>query len=199
MGDVLLGFVQANSSVDYSFVIPFILGYIALFWVIVSIWVYYDAKKRFGQKRTSILISIGNFIFQLPFLLLYLLFRPIEEEYLESGSQGGVSVPIVNFIGKEGVVMSLEIKINQQKLSPENASEMKVDVSFSSDDSNKQLLEQVKPILEESKVVVERGLLKWLKKVNNIFVKKIKTEDKTQIGVTQEKDTTKKKKKKKKK
>lgn len=145
MGEALLSLIQVNQGVDYSFVIPLIIGYVILFWVIVSVWVYYDAKKRYEGMKMPRLIALGNFVFQVPFLLLYLLFRPIEEDYANEGSQGGVNVPIVNFIGKEGVAMSLELKINHNALMPDNASEMKIDVSFDSQDQNKSLVQPVIP------------------------------------------------------
>lgn len=140
MGDFLVNFLQFNESVNFSVVISLVIAYIALFWIIVSVWVYFDAKKRFKEKRIIILISVANFVFQLPFLLLYLLFRPIEDEDFENIAQGGVNVPLVNFIGSEGVAMSLELRINQHNIKPENASEMKIDVSFDSQDQNKVLV-----------------------------------------------------------
>ena len=148
MGNTILNLIQTNQNVDYSFIIPLVIGYVVLFWVIVSVWVYFDATKRFKGKKMPIWIAIGNFVFQLPFLLLYLLFRPIDEEFAEMGGQGGVNVPIVNFIGKDGIAMSLELKINHNVLMPENASEMKIDVSFNSQDTNKTL---VQPTIEGEK------------------------------------------------
>ena len=141
MGEAILSFIQANQNVNYSFVIPLIIGYIIVFWVIVSVWLYHDAKKRFKGRKMPALIALANFIFQVPFLLLYLLFRPADEEYSELYSQGGVNVPIVNFLGKNGIAMSLELKINNNSLMPENASEMKIDVSFDSQDQNKMLVQ----------------------------------------------------------
>ena len=121
MGNTILNLIQTNQNVDYSFIIPLVIGYVVIFWVIVSVWVYFDATK---------------------------LFRPIDEEFAEMGGQGGVNVPIVNFIGKDGIAMSLELKINHNVLMPENASEMKIDVSFNSQDTNKTL---VQPTIEGEK------------------------------------------------
>lgn len=140
MGDALLSFIQANQSVDYSFIIPLVIGYMGLFWIIVSVWVGYDATKRYKGKKLPALIGLGNLVFGVPFILLYLLFRPIDDDYSDSGSQGGVNVPIVNFLGKDGVAMSLELKINHNTLMPDNAAEMKIDVSFDSQDQNKSLV-----------------------------------------------------------
>jgi len=145
MSDVLLSFIQSNSGVNYSFVLPAIIGYLIIFWLIVSYWVFWDAKKRFHNKKIGVLVGIACVIFQLPFLLLYLLFRPIEEELMES-TTGGVNVPIINFTDKEGVVMSLELRINHEKLMPEDASEMKIDVSF--DTKNNPNATKVEPMAQ---------------------------------------------------
>jgi hypothetical protein len=156
MSEILVGFLQLNENVNYNFIIPALLIYIFFFWIIVSVWVFYDAKKRFQNKRTAMLIAVGNVLFMLPFLLLYLLFRPIEEDYLGEVQQGGLNVPIINFVGEDGVAMTLELKINNHKIMPVNSSEMKVDVSFDSKDDNKKILEGINTIINHE-IKIEEG------------------------------------------
>jgi len=151
----------------------------------VSIWVFYDAKKRFINRRTAMLIALGNIFFMLPFLLLYLLFRPIEEDYFGESQQGGLNVPIINFIGEDGVAMTLELKINNHKIMPENSSEMKVDVSFDSKDENKKILEGINTIikneikegeLSEEKKEGVNAMSNFMKKIKRAFINEKKAE-----------------------
>jgi hypothetical protein len=195
MSEILVGFLQLNENVNYNFIIPAIFSYIFLFWVIVSIWVFYDAKKRFVNKRTAMLIALGNIFFMLPFLLLYLLFRPIEEDYIGEPQQGGLNVPIINFIGEDGVAMTLELKINNHKIMPVNSSEMKVDVSFDSNDENKKILEGINTIIKheinsgeisEEKKEGVNAMSNFMKKIKKAFINEKKAEKATEIKENEE-------------
>ncbi len=141
MPSLILDFLNFNKNIDYAILLPLAVIYVFVFWAIVSGWVFIDATKRTKSKTKGILIGVGNIIFGVPFLILYLLIRPSDFDLdFESESNGGVNVPVVNFVGKDGMVMSLELRINSAKLAQENASEMKVDVSFDSQDDNKKII-----------------------------------------------------------
>jgi hypothetical protein len=143
MATVLLNLFKTNEGINYDIIIPLAIGYVLIFWLVVSGWVLYDAKKRYKNRKIIWAIFVLNVVFGIPFFLLYLLFRPDSEEIFAGGiteSEGGVNVPLVNFVGKEGVVMSFQLKINSEKLSPTEESEMKIDINFATDDANKQLL-----------------------------------------------------------
>jgi hypothetical protein len=172
MTDVLLNLLQLNQTMDYSLILPAILLYMVFFWIIVSIWLFFDAKKRFQSKKVAFLISLGNFFFQLPFLLLYLLFRPIEEEYIDAPNQGGVNVPIVNFMGTDGVVMSLELRINNHKMMPQQASEMKIDVSFDSDDEAKKIIDATAVEVVDTKASKENVFKNIIQRIRAALPKK---------------------------
>lgn len=142
MPSLILDFLDFNKNIDYGIIIPLAFLYVFIFWFIVSGWVYFDSKKRTKNKVKGLLIGFGNLIFGVPYLILYLLIRPSDFELeadLLSEASGGVNVPVVNFVGKDGMVMSLELRINSAKLAQENASEMKVDVSFDSQDDKKKI------------------------------------------------------------
>ena len=116
MPTAILNLVKLNENVDYTFLIPLAILYILIFWLIVSIWVYIDSKRRIKRKRYRVLIFLLNLFFGLPFMLLYLLARPYDSEEVDEISGGGVNVPIINFVGKEGIVMALELKISPTSL-----------------------------------------------------------------------------------
>jgi len=154
MSSVILDFINLNQNMDYSIIIPAVILYLLIFWVIVSGWLYFDAKRRYRSSKKALIIALLNLVFQLPFLVFYLLVRPYdgEEQFMETEAAnaaeqslaGGVNVPLINFTGNDGVVMTLELKINPSKLATESHPEMKIDVNFESGDPNKQLV--VKPV-----------------------------------------------------
>jgi len=161
MNDLILNLVKFNEDVDFTVLIPLLLIYFAIFWLIVSVWVFMDSKSRLKSKKKALALSILNFIFGIPFLLLYILARPFDDselsldlkdddtEHSNNASYGGVNVPVVNFMGKDGVVMSLEIKINPKSMDIVKESEMKIDVSFDSKDESKKIIESTEILSEK--------------------------------------------------
>jgi len=134
MPSAILDFVKLNEKVDYSLIIPVCVGYVFLFWFLVSIWLYTDARKRIEKRRYAIILFLLNLIFGIPFLLLYLLARPMDREEVDQLS-GGINIPVVNFVGKDGVAMSFELKINPKGFDPnsiKNGSDahLKVDIGL---------------------------------------------------------------------
>ncbi len=134
MSSVILDLVKLNEKMDYTILIPLAIIYVLVFWLIVSGWVGYDANKRFNSRWKAYGFAILNLFFGLPFTILYMLTKPIEEinenDYEEEQDKGGINIPVINFVGKDGVVMALELKINSPKLATEKTPEMKIDVSF---------------------------------------------------------------------
>lgn len=153
MPSFILEFVDFNETMDYGVIIPLIFIYLLIFWLIVSGWVAYDAYKRYGSKLRAAGIFFLNLIFGVPFLILYLLMRPIDEEY---ESDPIATVPMVNFVGKEGeVVMTMELHINSKKVDVAQAAEMKVDVKFGGNKEEQKELEKditVENVTKEEKM-----------------------------------------------
>lgn len=167
MTDFLLEFLNFNQNVDFGMVTNVIIAYLALLWVFVSIWVFNDARNRFGNIFVSVLMGLLNLVLFLPFLFIYLLVRPAHREEIEDWYDGGVNVPLVNFVGDEGVALSIELKVNSKKLANAIDPEMKINVSFDSQDENKQLVKS--DVDSEQK----RSRLDAIK--NHRLVKKIKS------------------------
>lgn len=172
MNDFILNIVRFNEQLDFNIIIPFVLLYVLAFWVIVSIWVYLDSKVRYLSKKKAVLLAILNQVFGLPFLLLYILARPFvpEEQSTEqlSSDNGGVNVPIVNFVGKEGVMMSLQLSINSASLVANSQNpEMTIDVNFNSTDSEKVIVEKL-PEPKEIEYKISKTA-KFAEKIKSIF------------------------------
>lgn len=153
VADFFISFIDWNESIDFGFIMSLVLIYILVFWIAVSVWVYKDATNRFGNKVIGILLGIGNFFLFFPFLMLYFLIRPEIMDDFDDWHEGGVNIPIVNFVGEEGIEMSFEMRINPKRLSKQDNGEMKIDINFESDDEHKQLRER-KPKMSEKKATV---------------------------------------------
>jgi hypothetical protein len=183
MIEFLLELIKFNSEVpDYSIIIPLIIVYMCSLWLIVSVWVYFDAKKRYEKMWVAAGIAFLNFILQFPFLFVYLLVRPAGSDEDEAWIEGGVNVPIINFTGKDGVVMSLELRINPKTMADAKTPEMKIDVNFDSEDEHKQLIniENVQTGPEEKAIMVRKsGFTQTLSKLKSkLFTRKRKQEKK---------------------
>lgn len=132
MIDFFLQFLE--SQINYQVILVGIALYLASVWVMFSLWVFIDARKRFSNILVAILLSLFVLPFNLPGLIFYLIIRP-EEDILAGdmaldGVMGGVSVPLVNYTGRDGeVVMSLNLQLSPR--SNPNA-DMNINVGWNS-------------------------------------------------------------------
>ncbi len=141
MADLFLGLLSANESVNYQIVVIGFMLYMLILWIVVTTWVYKDAKSRFEGKYMPALMASLNLLLFFPFLIIYLLVRPHYRDEFDEWHEGGVNIPIVNFTGNEGVVMSFELRVNPKKVAENKDHEMKIDISFDSQDDNKQVVQ----------------------------------------------------------
>jgi hypothetical protein len=116
MVNFILELISFNEGVDYSVVTKIVVLYLVLLWVFVSVWVFNDAKARFNNLLVAGILALLNLILSFPFLLIYLLIRPSHREEWDDASDGGINIPVANFTGKDGVVISLQLKIDSKKI-----------------------------------------------------------------------------------
>lgn len=172
--DFVTSIVNLNEKIDYNVLLICLVLYIVLFWGAVSWWAYKDAKDRFDSFWTPIVVGILTYLLNLPFLFLYLLLRPIPLDEMEEWQSGGVNIPVVNFMGEEGVEMTFELRVHPKKLSNSNPSDMKIDVSFQSEDPLKKVVENT-----EVKELVTKQQTEGLKsRLQGIFSRNKNTNDK---------------------
>lgn len=132
MIDFFLKFLE--SQINYQVILLGIALYLASVWVMFSLWVFIDARKRFNNMLAAVLLSLFVLPFNLPGLIFYLIIRP-EEDILGSdlafdGVAGGVNVPLVNYTGRDGeVVMALNLQLSPR--SNPNA-DMNINVGWTS-------------------------------------------------------------------
>lgn len=147
MGGILNFFVDAldfNEGINFYAIFMCIVIYMVFFWVAVSVWVYTDAKKRYRSPKNAFWIAFAVFILFFPALILYLAVRkPYPEEYMDmlDFNDGGVNVPIVNFVGDKGIQMSFELNIHPDHDFSKNNNDMKVDVQWKSQNPNMKKIE----------------------------------------------------------
>lgn len=187
--DVIIGIVDLNEKINYNTVLVCLMIYVIIFWGAVSWWVYKDSRERYVTSYVPMLIAILNYLLGIPFLILYLLVRPIPKDELEEWQEGGVNVPIVNFKGENGIEMSFELRIHPKKLAGDSsAAEMKVDVSFESDDSDKQVV--LSPVKEIVNVENKKQLNNFFSSLSNLRTK-LKKEKAPQPDSQSQDDSTK--------
>jgi hypothetical protein len=116
MVNFILELISFNEGVDYSVVTKIVVLYLVLLWVFVSVWVFNDAKARFNNLVVAGILALLNLILSFPFLLIYLLIRPSHRDEWDEASDGGINIPVANFTGKDGVVISLQLKIDSKKI-----------------------------------------------------------------------------------
>lgn len=108
-----------------------ILFYLAALWLMFCLWVFIDAMKRFRSLPISIILTLLTFVFNFPALVFYLIIRPEDPTLDGYASEGGVNVPLMNFVGNDGEVQfSLNLKVNP-KYQP--GADMDVNVNWKSE------------------------------------------------------------------
>lgn len=130
-----------ESNVNYNSIIVVIGIYFLLIWLMVAFWVFNDAKKRYKGSTLPIIFGLLVLILNIPALFFYIIIRPEKDEdnilYLHSEESGmsGVNVPIVNFTGDNGFVISLQLKVgNTSNTSSTGESNMNINVDWDTKD-----------------------------------------------------------------
>lgn len=135
MVNFILDLISFNEGIDYSVVTKIVVVYLVLLWVFVSVWVFNDAKYRFSNLWVAGILALLNLVLSFPFLLIYLLIRPSHRDEWDESSEGGINIPVANFTGKDGVLISLQLKIDTKKILEEKI-DYNLDVSLNKDDED---------------------------------------------------------------
>lgn len=167
-------FQEFIENTNFNLVIGAFAAYIFLLWLLIPIWVFLDARKKFDNKYLSILFFILILPFNIPGLIFYIIIRP-DENIIADLNNDGVpdaffSVPIVNFLSqdKKDLVMGLELKINSELISPELRKDLKLKVDFETNESTVKIEEpKAKEIKKEDNDKSENKKSK--SKIKSIF------------------------------
>ncbi len=151
-------------SIDFQKILIFVVIYLLVLWILICVWVYNDAKKRFKTMQLALIFFLLVLFLNFPALIFYLIVRPeAEDEHVfymhsdeETSSLGGVNVPIVNFIGEDGFKISLQLKVANPRA--EKDSNLDINLDWKSNDENMKVTEKPQPAavkVEETVVVKE--------------------------------------------
>lgn len=193
LADFIVDFLQLNEEIPFQTIGLGILIYLFALWVVISIWVYFDAQKRYDSQITAFLFALLVLLLNFPMLIFYFAIRPdITFEDFDDWEAGGVNVPIVNFMGKQGIEMSFELRINPKKLRDINKSpDMNIEIGWDKEDERFRLIDReelARHILEDERPKRPIGSKRIHKKINNYFgqfaggVKRTVTEVTSKMG-----------------
>ncbi len=157
MFDFILDILQVN--IDYKSILAYAAVYLVSLWLLFCIWVFFDAKKRYENSLTPILLFIAVLILNFPALIFYLIIRPEDDEDMfvygpESYSpNGGINVPLVNFVGESGSI-ELSFGLNISKIALNNPN-LKINVEV--DEKNPNLVVVDRANLTQSSEIKKIG------------------------------------------
>lgn len=163
--DFIVDFLQLNEEIPFQTVFAIILLYIILLWLVISIWVFIDARKRYDNDMTPVLFGFLVFFLNFPMLIFYFAVRPeIRFDDFDDWEAGGVNVPIVNFMGKDGIEMSFELRVNPKKIGyTEKKNDMVVEIGWDKQDERFRLIDReelANQIIAENEQIVKKPVKK---------------------------------------
>lgn len=133
MLDFFLNLIEVNESVNYALIISVIVSYFLVIWFIVSIWVFFDARKRYPLLITSTLFALFTVLFGPPALIFYIMVRPehtLEEDYYMSFALSGEKeARPIYFDGNRGFDISINLSL-QPKESDKDKHKMRMNVEW---------------------------------------------------------------------
>ncbi|MBU0975926.1 MAG: hypothetical protein ABIE03_03380 [Patescibacteria group bacterium] len=190
MWDFLLDLIKVNEDVNYSFIISLFVGYFFIIWFIISLWVFFDAKKRHSSVVLCILYWFFVFVFGPPALVFYIMIRPehtLEENYyMNLALSGEKSVRPIYFDGNKGFDISINLSV-QPKEAEDSEHKMYMNVEwFPNDQKGAELGKPRKR--GESIRIIKKGFVTFVNKIKELPTKKSKSKKENK---PKEKDTDK--------
>jgi len=172
MADYVLDLLNANESVNYSLILSFIAAYIIFLWFIVSVWSFFDAKKRYQSILQPIFFTIFVLLFGPPALIFYIMIRPEhtldEDYYVNLALSGEKQARPIYFSGDKGFDINLNLSVQPKDISENGQHKMNVEVSWIPKNGG------VKSIVTSNKEPVFGGLSRKLKVFGDKISKALK-------------------------
>lgn len=112
MLDFIADLVTVNEEVNYSLLLGLVFIYIASIWLVIVIWVFFNARTRYKTVRMALLWAFLVLILNVPLLILYLILRPEEDWFTGNEAHGyEQNIPVVEVQDANGVKVFLELKL----------------------------------------------------------------------------------------
>lgn len=133
MIDFFLNLVKVNESVDYAAIISIIVSYFLIIWLVITVWIFNDARKRYVRFITAFLFTLFVLFFGPPALIFYIMIRPehtLEEDYLINlALSGEKELRPIYFDGDRGFDISINLSV-QPKQSPNDKHKMNMSIDW---------------------------------------------------------------------
>lgn len=186
MWDFFLDLINVNENLDYSLLVSIVVGYFFIIWFIISLWVFFDARKRHSSVMLCILYWFFVFIFGPPALIFYIMIRPehtLEEDYLMNMALSGEKdVRPIYFDGEKGFDISINLSV-QPKEDADGKHKMNMNVEWFPLEKRESTKQKISKKGDAFKTL-KTGLSKIVKKV-----KKLPKEARSRIEASNTKKT----------
>ena len=138
--DFFLDLVKVNEEINYGMIAAIIFSYLFAIWFVISLWVFFDAKKRYSNIVTPILFTLIIIFLGPPFLVVYILIRPehtLEEDYfINLALSGEKDMKPIIFEGEKGFDLTLNLSV-QPRQTADGKHEMALQVGWMPTDLKK--------------------------------------------------------------
>lgn len=174
--EFFLNLLEVNEGVNYALIIALVVGYVFFTWFVVTVWVFYDARKRYEGVFFALFFSLFILPLNVPGLICYILIRPehtLEEDYYINLALGGErELRPIYFDGDKGFDISLNLSV-QPKQAEEDKHKMVMNVEW---------LPQRLPISRREKPSGSRVSFSKYKRMANSLVSRVASKVKTTTG-----------------
>lgn len=150
--------ISLIENLQVEFVIGAFAIYFVLLWILIPVWVFIDAKRKYTTIYAPVLLFLLILPLNLPAFIFYIIIRPDNdsENFIDGDDQHIVNIPIANFVGeKQDLVMGIDLRIHNSLL--KNGSTPDFKLSISTNEETVKLVEEKTEVPVEEKVEKEKG------------------------------------------
>lgn len=120
-----------------NYIVLFCGFYIFILWLIMPVWVFIDAKKKYNNITLATLFFILVLPLNIPGLIFYIIIRPEGGSGYAGDLSDSINIPVVNFLSNEKeLVMGLELKVNPDLIKEDKLNDLNLKVALESEDGN---------------------------------------------------------------
>lgn len=168
IGEFILKQIQDNQNRDWDSIFKALGIFLALFWLCICIWVYFDVRTRYKRRITAILVTLFVLIFNIPALIIYVVLRPehTKEEIKLIQSAGFFPISFdPKILGNSTTPLKLSFTLDVTP-DPEGKTTPKINVSMVGNENIQNVVENKEKVVENTQkesVKVEESVKEDLK------------------------------------
>jgi len=152
IGEFILKQIQDNQNRDWDSIFKALGIFLFLFWICISIWVYFDVRTRYKRRITAILVTLFVFIFNIPALIIYVVLRPehTKEEIKLIQSAGFFPISFdPKILGNPTTPLKLSFTLDVTP-DPEGKTTPKINVTMTGNENTQNVLENKEKVIENT-------------------------------------------------